>query len=440
MGIAQELVRRGGGERWYYAFVPSKLAGGMSSPMIPLFVLEVYGLGVGAVTLATVAASVATVPGFMLWGEYTDKQRTRKQPIVMGMALTTLALAIMALAPDIFAFIVAQLIYGFFLAATVPSSTMLIMEHTPKERWGAAIGLFTKVSGVGWMLGMALGAAFFALSPLVMPLGLAMRASLLLCAAMSAASWALSQAWIEEPETRLERRWFFKDALAMRTWVFERARVLPSVMLYVFSPRVLRKVRRLFPGGWGRELDLYLLSSFILFAGIQVFYVPFPVMLSKELRLDSAKIFIVYLVGSLTAAAMYTWAGREVDRLGNRESQLIAWGARAVIFPSFAVALLLMAWGHPELAFASVLALNASTGVFFTIVSVAGTTTATELAPDYIRGEAVGAYNAVIGVGMIVGGFAGGAIAAAAGYYAVAFTTGVLTVVSVAILLHLRFR
>jgi len=439
MGIAQELVRRGGGERWYYAFLPSKLAGGFSSPMIPLFVLEVFGLGVGAVTLVTVAASVATVPGFMLWGEYTDKQRTRKQPIVMGMALSALALAIMALAPDLFAFVVAQLIYGFFVAATVPSSTMLIMEHTPKERWGAAIGLFTKVLGVGWMVGMALGAAYFALAPLVMPLATAMRLSLLLCAAMATASWTLSQAWIEEPEARLERRWFFSDALAMRTWVFERARHIPSVMLYVFSPRIIRKARRMFPG-WGRELDLYLLSSFILYVGIQVFYVPFPVMLSHELELDSAMIFLVYLVGSLTAAAMYAWAGREVDRLGNRQAQLVAWSARAVIFPMFAVSLLLMAWGHAGLAFVAVLALNASTGVFFSIVSVAGTTTATELAPDYIRGEAVGAYNAIIGVGMILGGFAGGAIAAAGGYYAVAFTTGVLTVVSVAILLHLRFR
>ncbi len=439
MGIAQEIVRRGGGERWYYAFLPSKIAGGMSSPMIPLFVLEVFGLGVGAVTLATVAASVATVPGFMLWGEYTDKQRTRKQPIVMGMALTTLALGIMALAPDLFAFVVAQLIYGFFLAATVPSSTMLIMEHTPKERWGEAIGLFTKVSGLGWMTGMALGTAFFALAPMFMPIGLAMRVSLLLCAAMSAASWALSQSWIEEPEARLERRWFFHDAIAMRSWMFERARHVPSVMLYVFNPRIIRKARRLFPG-WGRELDLYLVSSFILFAGIQVFYVPFPVMLSHEIGLDSASIFVVYLVGSLTAAAMYAWAGREVDRLGNREAQLIAWGARAVIFPAFAVALVLMAWGHATLAFAAVLALNASTGVFYSVVSVAGTTTATDLAPEYIRGEAVGAYNAIIGVGMILGGFLGGAIAAAAGYYAVAFTTGVLTVVSVAILLHLRFR
>jgi len=439
MGLTEAIVRRGGGERWYYVFFPSKLAGGASSPLIPLFVLLVLHLGVASVTVAVVSVSVATVPGYILWGDYTDKERKRKQPIVLGMAVTTLALGIMALSPDLLTFVLGNVIYGFFLAATVPSSTMLIMEKTPKDRWGAAIGLFTKVSGVGWMLGMALGTVYFLVAPAFISIELAMRLFFGICTVMSAVSWALAQAWIEEPEVRLERRWFFKDATMLRGWVFEKARHIPSVMLYVFSPRIIRKARRFFPG-WGRDLDMYLLASFILFFGIQVFYVPFPVMLASELQLDSSRIFVVYLVGSLTAAAMYAWAGREVDKLGNRESQLIAWGARAAIFPSFAVCLVLMSWGHPTLAFAAVLGLSASMGTFYSIVSVAGTTTATELVPEYIMGEAVGAYNAIIGVGMIFGGLAGGAIAAGAGYYAVAFTAGVLTVVAVAILLRLRFK
>ena len=52
---------------------------------------------------------------------------------------------------------------------------------------------------------------------------------------------------------------------------------------------------------------------------------------------------------------MYAWAGREVDKLGNRRAQLIAWGARSAIFPAFGVCLALMAMGHPSLAFAAVL-------------------------------------------------------------------------------------
>jgi len=155
--------------------------------------------------------------------------------------------------------------------------------------------------------------------------------------------------------------------------------------------------------------------------------------------MDSAWIFIVYLASALMAALMYTWAGQEVDSLGNRKAQLMAWGVRAVVFPSFSAALLLHAWGYPLAAFALVIALNGVTGAFFSIVSVAGVTTALDLSPRRGKGEAVGAYNAVTGVGTILGGLLGGLIAGTAGYYAVGLATGVLSAVAIALLLRVRF-
>jgi MFS family permease len=440
MGLSDALVRHGGGERWYYAFLPSKLAGGMSSPLVPLFVLNVFDLGVGAVTLATVAAGIATVPGFMLWGEYSDKQRKRREPIIVGMAVTSLALVMMAFAPDLVAFIVANLVYGFFLAATVPAATSLVMEKAPRQEWGRATGLFTRVNGLGWMVGMGVGTAYFALAPLFTDdVAVSMRLFMGVCAVVSAGSWVLAAKWIEEPKAHFDRRWFIDEAQFLRMWVFERARWVPSAMLYVFKPRVIGKARRFFPG-WGRDLDRYLVSSFVLFVGIQVFYTPFPVMLHEELGMDSSRIFLVLLVSAVTSASMYTWAGREIDRLGNRRAQLKAWGVRAVLFPSFTLALAAMAVGQPLVAFAIVIAVNGATGLMFTIVNVAGMTTASELAPEPIRGEVLGAYNAIIGLGSIVGGFLGGAIAAAAGYYAVGVATAMLTVVSIMILWNLRFK
>jgi MFS family permease len=170
-----------------------------------------------------------------------------------------------------------------------------------------------------------------------------------------------------------------------------------------------------------------------------VFYVPFPVMLSEELSLGSSQIFMVYLASALMAAMMYAWAGREVDQLGNRRAQLMAWSVRAVLFPTFAVTILLAGWGHGWAAFALVMALNGAVGAFFSIVSVAGVTTALDLSPRRGKGEAVGAYNSVLGLGMIVGGFLGGLIASMAGYVVVSVTTGLFSVVAIALLLRVRF-
>ncbi len=427
-----------GGERWYLSFFFSKMAGGASAPLVPLFVISVLGGGVGAVTIAVVSVSMATVPAFVLWGEYTDRNSKRRLPLVVGMAMTALAFVIMGLSHNLPLFVLGNVLYGFFLAATVPTSTVLIMEHNPEPEWGRAVGLFTKISGIGWMLGMVLGVVWFAALPTLLPVEASMRSFMLVCGLLSAVAYAMAMVWVEEPRAHYDRRWLVDELARMRTWTFERARYIPTRLVFTTKPRVIRKARMFLPG-WGRDLDIYLGATFVLFIGIQVFYVPFPVMLSEELSLSSSQIFLVYLASALMAAMMYAWAGREVDNLGNRRSQLLAWGARAVLFPSFALTVLLAGWGYGWAAFVLVLALNGMTGAFFSIVSVAGITTALDLSPRRGKGEAVGAYNSVLGLGMIAGGLLGGLIASTAGYVAVAATTGVFSAVAIALLLRVRF-
>jgi MFS family permease len=421
-----------GGERWYFAFFFSKMAGGASAPLVPLFVITVLGGGVAEVTMAIVSVSMATVPAFILWGEYTDRRGSRRLPLVVGMAMTAVSFAIMGLAEDMAVFVLANVLYGFFLAATVPTSTILIMEHNSESRWGEAVGLFTKVSGMGWMLGMVVGAVFFFLATPHFGIVMAMRAFMGMCALLSAIAWVMVTAWVKEPRTRMDRRWLGEEVAALRTWAFERSRHIPAKLIYVLRPRVIRKARLLFPA-WGRELDVYLLATLIMFIGIQVFYVPFPVMLTGQLRLSSAQVFSVYLASALASALMYAWAGKEIDRLGNQRSQLLAWGLRAMFFPMFSFALMAMALDLPMLAFATVLVLNGLIGSMFSIVSVAGVTTAMDLAPRQARGEALGAYNAVTGLGMIAGGVLGGIVATLGGYFTVAITTGFLTLVAMAL-------
>jgi MFS family permease len=427
-----------GGERWYLSFFFSKLAGGASAPLVPLFVIAVLGGGVGAVSIAIVSVSVATVPAYILWGDYSDRTRRRRLPLVVGMAMTAISFLVMGLADSMAMFILGNVMYGFFLAATVPTSTILIMEHNPEAIWGEAVGRFAKVSGMGWMVGMALGAVYFATISQVLPQEPAMRVLMLLCGLSCAIAYALAMFWIEEPKFHLDRRWLEDQLVTMRTWTFERSRHIPSKLVYVLRPRIMRKARTFLPG-WGRDLDMYLVATFILFTGVMVFYVPFPVMLSEELLLTSSQIFLVYLASAVAAAGMYAWAGREVDQLGNGKAQIIAWAARAVIFSAFVLALAAAAQELFDVAFGLSLLLNGLAGAMFAVISVAGITTALDLSPRRGKGEAVGAYNSVTGLGMIVGGLLGGVIASMAGYVAVALVTGAITSVAVIILLRVHF-
>jgi MFS family permease len=426
------------GERWYIAFFLSKMAGGASAPLVPLFVIVVLGGGITEVTLAVVSVSIATVPAFIVWGEYTDKRGKRRFPMMLGMAMTAVAFLVMAMADGIVFFVLGNALYGFFLAATVPTSTILIMEHNPKGEWGRAVGVFSKVSGFGWMLGIVTGVVFFGVSPAFLDPVLAMRAFMVLCALLSTIAMVLVALWIDEPKTRIDRRWVLDELVSFRTWAFERSRFIPSKLVFVMRPRVIRKAR-LHVLAWGRSLDNYMVATFIMFTGIQIFYVPFPVMLSQELLLGSAEIFAVYLISALAAAAMYAWAGRQVDRLGNQRSQLLAWGSRTILFSMFTLTLMAIALGLPLIAFAGVMILNGLIGAMFSIVSVAGITSVLDLSPPSVRGEAVGAYNSVTGLGMIVGGVTGGVIAASMGFVAVAIATSLLGLLAMGLLRAVRF-
>jgi MFS family permease len=426
------------GERWYISFFFAKMAGGASAPLVPLFVILVLGGGVGAVSLAVVSVSVATVPAFILWGAYTDRTMRRRLPLVIGMAMTAPSFVVMGLSDGLGLFIAGNVMFGFFLAATVPTSTVLIMEHNPEPEWGEAVGRFTRTSGFGWMTGMAMGAVWFALMPEVMGIVPAMRTFMLACGVLTAMAFAMAMAWIEEPRAHFGRRWLADELVTFRTWTFERARHIPSKLVFVGRPHVIRKARTFLPG-WGRDLDRYLAATFVLYVGVQVFYVPFPVMLSQEMALGSSQIFVVYLASALAAAAMYAWAGREVDKLGNRRAQVLGWSGRAIIFPAFILALMVAQQGLHLAGFGLILLFNGLLGAMFSIVSVAGITTALDLSPKRGKGEAVGAYNSVMGMGMILGGLMGGLIASIHGYHAVVLTTGALSVVAIFILLRVRF-
>jgi MFS family permease len=425
------------GKNWYWAFFVNKMAQGASSALIPLFVIKVLGGHVVEVTLAAVAASASTIPAYLIWGAYVDRTGKRRLPLVWGMAITALAYLVMTFASDIWTFVGANLLAGFFLAATVPTSTILILEHTRKESWGSEVGKFTKLNGIGYVLGLIVGAAYFAVVPGHLGTVLAMRLFMGVCAAIFVLAWLMTVVWVREPLYKFDHRSFAKDVLHLPAKYIERNNYMPSQFLS--RPGEIRKARRHGPG-WGLQLDLYLVASFTVFVGFLVFYTPFPVMLADELALNDSQIFAVYLTSSIMAAALYGWAGREVDRIGNKRAQLSAWVARVFIFGAFALALLLMARGDHVAAFVLAAALNGAAGAMYAILSVAGTTTVTKLAPSSIQGAALGAYNAVVGVGIVVGGVLGGVIAGAFGWYAVVGVTSALIAVASLILWRLKVR
>lgn len=394
------------GSRWFYCYVPHGMAGGATSALIPLFA---YALGgsLAEVGIIAAATSIASVPAFVLWGVLSDRLGRRKIFLLVGFVGSAVSFLGMAVSFTMAEFYLANLLIGFLGAASGPVGAVLVMETSNRKQWPSRLALLSRVSGVGWVVGLVLGVAWLSIGPrLVGEVG-AMRALFVIGSALGTLAAFLAAAWLAEPAQRVERRSIQLVDIHFRV---ERVKFLPMRLLHyidlrnhrVMGPRMSNALRR------------YLVSVFLLFSGFTAFYGFFPILLREAYGLTNPEVFAVFIASQVTSAAFYLRVGKWIADRGGRPLQLYASLGRAVLFPSFfLVTLVPLPWAG---LFAAALLLHAGVGLCWAVINVAGSTLVSKLAPDNARAEALGAYNAMQGFGSILGPLLGGFVAYWFGY------------------------
>jgi len=398
------------GQKWFYAYLPNGMAGGATSPLIPLFT-RILGGSVADVGAVAAAASIASVPAFIGWGNLSDRLHRRKAFVLIGFLGTALSLLVMGLSRGVPDFYLANLLAGVLGAASAPVGTVLILETTKQERWASRIAVFSRIGGVGWITGLVLGVAWLE----VAPLGEAgeMRALFVIGAALALLSGLLAWRWIGEPREKMDRRRL--DFVDLH-WRVELLRYLPMRILHILDLRNhLGQPRRYSPA-----LYRYLAIVFLLFSGFTAFYAIFPVYLRDVAGLSTAQVFAVFIASQVASALAYGRVGGWIRERGGRRVQIYASAARAVLFPAF-LALPLLRIG-PLAAFALILAFHALVGLCWAVINVAGSTIVSDLAPPGDRTGVLGAFNAVQGFGAILGPLTGGFVA-----HVLGFSAGILS-------------
>src|SRR5438093_10938139 len=84
------------GSHWFYSYLPQGVAGGWTAALIPL-VASALGGTLFTVGIIAAAASLASVPAFMLWGSLSDRLARRKLFLLIGFVGSSVALLAMAL-------------------------------------------------------------------------------------------------------------------------------------------------------------------------------------------------------------------------------------------------------------------------------------------------------------------------------------------------------
>jgi len=397
--------------RWFYAFMVAFIAAGSASLLLPLFAVTVLHGTVGQIGLMASLASLAGVPFSILWGRLSDRLARRKPFVILAFAGAGVALLLMGLSRSIGQLILFNALLNSAWVAGSAVSTLLAIEGVERSRWESRIGRFNRYSGAGWVSGLAIGAIWSRVAAGLPGSGL--RELFYLLALLDLGALLLALRWIRERPVHFRRRGFPGAVVAAGNMLVERFRYAPFHLYYLARPR---RLSELFHGKnrFGRQLTLYFRSVVLTFIGFSAFFVPLPIFFRQALGMDSSLIYAVWIVHPLVSTLFHSRAGGLAERWGNRRLQRLALAIRIVLFPLAGLLPLVGSGGRIPL----IMMLFLFTGATWAMTNVTAQGIVTKLAPEEARGQALGIYNALIGVGWILGALLGGYVAGGLGYLA----------------------
>lgn len=419
-------------DRWLYAWGVGYAAAGAASLLLPLYALSLGG-GAFAVGVLASTAAFAGVPGALLWGWLADRTGRRRIFVLVALAASALLLSVAPLVRSIPPLVLVNGALWFVLAAASPVLTLLVVDGTPAKEWEERIALLNTYQGYGWVGGLALGAIWTPIGARLVGPVLAQRALFWLAALAAAVALALAVGWLPRETT------VSADRLAGRTNVLARldrgagryVRTVPfaTTRLYWGLRNVdLGRMRQRFSGA----LWAYLLAVAVFSAGFAAFWGPLPAFLRAGY--SDATVFWLFLAANLASAAFYGRAAGLSTRRGAGDLQGGALAARAVLFPLVGVVALA---AGPPVELPVLLVLFAAIGLTWAVIAVTATALVVRLGDD-ARGEALGAYAALAGIGGGVGSILGGWLASTAGPLVAFGVAGGTVLASLLIVVGLR--
>ncbi|HII39719.1 MAG TPA: MFS transporter [Thermoplasmata archaeon] len=417
-------MAQGNGSKWFYSYLPQGIAGGATSPLIPLFAYAL-GASLGDVGIIAAATSIASVPAFILWGSLSDRLKARKAFLILGFLGNAISFLAMAVCFNLPEFYLANLLIGFLGAASAPVGAVLVMETTAHDQWPNRLARMSQLTGVGYIAGLSVGCVWLSLGPAFVSGENAMRGLFVIGAALGLLSGLLAGMWLKEPKTFLDRK---SIHLVDNLFRIERVKFLPMRMLHYLDFRNHRTAR------FSPSLRIYLVCVLLLFGGFTAFYGFFPILLQQVYGFSNPEVFAVYIASQAASVTAYLRVGRWVRDRGGRRTQMYASLGRTILFPAFlAIGFLSLS---PAAILVGILLLHAGVGLCWALINVSGSTFVSGLAPDDAHAEAMGAYNAVQGFGSILGPLLGGFVAEFYGYapaigVSVAFILGGVTILAV---------
>jgi MFS family permease len=427
-------VRPSSSDLWFLAYLPLAISDGVATPLIPLLALAHFQASAFVVVLIIAASAISQVPFTILWGNLSDRVAHRKYFLVGSFAASGASIVAMAFATNIQSFFLLNVVEGLASAASAPIGTMLLLETRQKRWWPEDIGLFGLISGIGTTAGLGVGFVWLFVVGFQHPQVQAMSALLVLSGVLALLGAVIAWAWIEEPTRGLDRR-SLSDLLNGGRGAHERLRRFRFWVVNVVE--LTRSRAEKLP----RREALFLIALGVMSAGFFIFYGPFPVYLIEKAGFSNAAVFITYLGSSAATTALFYHSGKAVEVHSPKYVFLESLGARVFLILLFVPGLAFAAFAVGSYALVGYLTLlNAFMGVTWAFISTASTLFLVRLVGRSGRGRALGLYNAIAGLGGLVGTVLGGFLYVAEGVQFTYLAAAVTVLAGAALLLPIPYH
>ncbi len=418
-------------ESWYTATGLASLVMGTSSVLVPLMIAEVLGRSVGAVGILSSAVSLVGVFGSLIWGRLSDAAARRKPFIVTSYTVIGLSFLGMAVAHTFGSVLAWNMVLNFFWMANASITVLIVIENRDKSIWETRIGHLNQIISLGWLAGLALGSISLGIAGPHLGEEGAIRALFILLAILGVGASVLAVRFIPRTAPKFTSRRFRGMIVALGNFLVESGRFRPAHLYHRLNPRRLPELL------WGKEglrheTKLFLWGTLLAFTGFGFFFVPLPILLAQRFGFASSTVFFYFVVLNTAIVVAYPFVSRRIKRAGNRSIQLWSLAVRLGLFSLLGV-YLTVSNSTPSTAFLVLyfLVLGASWSFF----QLSGVALASRLAKPENRGQALGLYNAVAGLGTIFAGLGSGILTDHFGY-GVVFIAAALLIGGSIVVLH----
>jgi MFS family permease len=379
---------------------------GTSSILIPLMIAQVLHYSVADLGVLSSLVSLVGVIGSLIWGRLSDAAHRRKPFIVMSFAGVSLGFAGIALAQSFTTVLLLNMMLNFFWVANAAVTILIVIENKEESRWEGKIGHLNQIGALGWVAGLVFGSLALAAASRFIGESTAIRILFAILSLGAAGASLLAVRFVPRTTPKFTQRRFRGRIVALGNFLVERGRFSPYHLYHRFNPRRLPALLW-GEGGLRSETKRFLVATLLAFIAIGFFAVPLPLLLSQRFGLPSSTVFLYFVVLNSGVVLAYPCAARRIKRAGNKAVQQGALAVRLLIF------------------IAAALYLTISEAVPSVLV----------LAKPEYRGQTLGLYNAIAGVGMIIAGVTSGFLSEYIGYQAT-FAASALFIAASLLVLH----